>query len=72
MSFSNISGRTTFATSYKFQKSKKGEVQQNIKSNLKEAESATMNIFRKFLFSFEIICKRRIKLCFPIKSIRYS
>ena len=40
--------------------------------SLTEAKSATMNIFRKFLFSFEIICESRIKLCFHIKSVRYS
>ena len=39
---------------------------------VKEAKSATMNIFRKFLFSIEIICKSRIKLSFHIKSVRYS
>ena len=46
MSFSNISDRTKFATSYKFQKQKKMEkythgVQQNIKSNLKRFQSYT-------------------------------
>ena len=30
----------------------------------KEAKSATMNIFSEKIFSFQIICKSRIKLCF--------
>ena len=34
--------------------------------------SATMNIFQNFLFSFQIICKSRIKLCFHNKSDQYS
>ena len=29
-------------------------------------------MFRKKLFSFKIICKSRIKLCFHIKSVHYS
>ena len=39
---------------------------------LKEAKSATMNIFRKKIFSFLIICKSRIKICFHNKSVHYS
>ena len=39
---------------------------------LKAAYSVTMNIFRKFLFSFYIICKSRIKLCFYNKNVQYS
>ena len=39
------------------------------KVGLKEAKSATMNIFRKKLFCFQIICKSRIKLCFHNKSV---
>ena len=39
---------------------------------LKAAYSVTMNIFRKFLFSFLIICKSRIKLCFHNKNVQYS
>ena len=35
----------------------------------KEAKSATMNIFRQKMFSFQIICKSRIKLCFLNKSV---
>ena len=31
---------------------------------LKETKSAAMNIFRKKIFSFKIICKSRIKLSF--------
>ena len=38
----------------------------------KKAKSATMNIFRIFLFAFQIICKSRIKLCFHNKSVHYS
>ena len=37
-----------------------------------EAKSATMNIFRKKIFSFHIICKSRIELCFHNKSVHYS
>ena len=33
---------------------------------LKEAKSATMYIFRKKIFSFQIICKSRISYVFPI------
>ena len=39
---------------------------------VKAAYSVTMNIFRKFLFSFQIICKSRIKLCFHNKNVWYS
>ena len=39
---------------------------------LKEAKSATMNIIRQKIFSFQIICKSRIKLCFHNKSVHYS
>ena len=35
-------------------------------------KSATMNIFRNFLFSFKIICKSRIKLRFHKTSVHYS
>ena len=38
----------------------------------KAAYSVTMNIFRKNFFSFQIICKRRIKLCFHNKNVQYS
>ena len=38
----------------------------------KETKSATMNIFRIFLFSSQIICKSIIKLCFYNKSVHYS
>ena len=31
-----------------------------------------MNIFRKKLFSFYIICKNRIKLCFNNNHVQYS
>ena len=40
--------------------------------NIKDAWSATMNIFRKKIFSFKIICKSIIKLCFQNKSVHYS
>ena len=40
--------------------------------NLKAAYSVTMNIFRIFLFSFQIICKSRIQLCFHNKNVQYS
>ena len=40
--------------------------------NFKAAYSVTMNIFRNFLFSFLIICKSRIKLCFHNKNVQYS
>ena len=39
---------------------------------LKAAYSVTLNIFRKILFAFLIICKRRIKLSFHNKSVYYS
>ena len=39
---------------------------------LKETKSATMNMFRKIFFSFNLICKRRIKLNFHNKSVHYS
>ena len=35
---------------------------------IKDAYSVTMNIFRKKIFSFQIICKSRIKLCCHNKS----
>ena len=38
----------------------------------KAAYSVTMNIFRKKIFSFLIICKSRIKLCCHNKSNFYS
>ena len=38
----------------------------------KETKSAIMNIFRFFLFSFLLICKSRIRLCFHNKSVHYS
>ena len=38
----------------------------------KETKSATMNIFRFFLFSFQIICKSRIKIRFHNKYVHYS
>ena len=41
-------------------------------ASFKETTSATMNIFRIFLFSFLIICKRRIKLCFHNKKVHNS
>ena len=41
-------------------------------TSLKAAYSVTMKIFRKIFFSFEIICKSRIKLCFHNKNIQYS
>ena len=34
----------------------------HMQSSVKETKSATMNIFRNFLFSFSIICISRIKL----------
>ena len=40
--------------------------------NIKAAYSVTMNIFRKKIFSFLIICKSRIKLCFHNKNVKYS
>ena len=39
---------------------------------VKAAYSVTMNIFRKKIFSFQIICKSRIKLCCHNKSYFYS
>ena len=39
---------------------------------VKAAYSVTFDIFRNFLFSFLIICKSRIKLCFHNKSVHYS
>ena len=39
---------------------------------LKETKSATMNIFRNFLFPFLIICNSRIKLFLQKKSVHYS
>ena len=33
---------------------------------VKETKSVTMKHFFQKIFSFEIICKNRIKLCFPI------
>ena len=48
-------------------------VRQTAKAQLlKAAYSVTMNIFRIFLFSFKIICKSRIKLCFHNKNVQYS
>ena len=41
-------------------------------AQLKEAKSASKNIFQKFVFSFQIICKSRIKLGFHNKSVHYS
>ena len=41
-------------------------------SVLKAAYSVTMNIFRKKIFSFLIICKSRIKLCCHNKSNFYN
>ena len=38
----------------------------------KETKSATMNIFRKKIFSKNGVCKRRIKLCLNNKSVHYS
>ena len=43
-----------------------------MKEMVKETKSATMNIFRNFLFSFKIICKSRTKLCFHNKNVEYS
>ena len=40
--------------------------------SVKAAYSVTMNIFRIFFFSFLIICKSRIKLCFHNKNVQYS
>ena len=40
--------------------------------DFKAAYSVTMNIFRKKIFSFQIICKSRIKLCCHNKSNFYS
>ena len=40
-------------------------------SILKETRSVTMNKFQKKLFSFKIICKNRIKLCFHNKHVQY-
>ena len=40
-------------------------------SNVKEAKSVILNIFRKKIF-FYIICKNRIKLCFHNKYVQYS
>ena len=37
-----------------------------------ETKSATMNIFRKFFFSKNGVCKRRIKSCFLNKSVHYT
>ena len=37
------------------------------RTSFKAAYSVTMNIFRKFLISFKIICKGRNKLFFTIK-----
>ena len=42
------------------------------KKFFKETRSASMNIFQKNLFSFEIICKSRIMLCFHNKSVHHS
>ena len=39
---------------------------------IKAAYSVTMNIFRKKIFSYQIICKSRIKLCCHNKSNFYS
>ena len=38
----------------------------------KAAYSVTIDIFRKIFFSFQIICKSRIKLCFQNKNVQYS
>ena len=38
----------------------------------KETKSATVNIFRKKIFSLKIICKSRIKFIFHNKSVHYS
>ena len=44
-----------------------------LRGPFKETRSATVNIFRFFfLFSFQIICKSGIKLCFYNKSVHYS
>ena len=48
------------------------EYSQSVRLLLKETKSATMNIFRNFLFCFKIICKSRIKLCFHNKSVHYN
>ena len=39
---------------------------------LKETRSVIINIFQKKIFSFYIICKNRIKLCFHNKYVQYS
>ena len=43
-----------------------------VEYDIKAAYSVTMNIFRKNFFSFKIICKSRIKLCFHNKNVQYS
>ena len=63
-----ISTRSSFMCLYAGIFVKKCEVD----STFKETKSATMNIFRKFLFSFIIICKSRIKLSFLNKYVHYS
>ena len=40
--------------------------------DIKETKSAYVNIFRKKIFSFYIICKSRIKLWFHNKYVHYS
>ena len=40
--------------------------------SLKEAKSATINIFLNLLFSFQIICKSIIKLRFDNNYVHYS
>ena len=45
---------------------------EQINFEFKETKSATMNIFRKKIFSFQIICKSRIKLSFHNKPVHYS
>ena len=38
----------------------------------KETKPVTMNIFRKKIFSFKIICQSRIKLCLYNKNVEYT
>ena len=45
---------------------------ENERTSFKEAKSATMNIFREKIFSFQIVCKSRIELSFYNKSVHYS
>ena len=52
----------------------KSTIDNNFKicSCFKAAYSVTFDIFRNFLFSFLIICKSRMKLCFHNKSVHFS